>query len=377
MSEERAPLDARAGALRRTSMRPRGSNDRAARVPHDGRCAYCGRSFGSLVEWKGKGRFLGLTFDHVIPLAAGGPNTKSNSVACCTVCNGLKGGRVFDSFADARLYVLSELERRGVVLLTEATPKPCPSCHCERCGAEFVSSYSRARFCSSRCRQQSWDEQHPRIEWHGAPRSDTALRREASKRLRAKARPGESLCEREGCMNRAVWQGTSKGFCSWTCRSATFDHPEQRRSVPAYAPEQARLEFAAEPVPVPHLSSTDPGRLTPNQDFVSHSTEPPEALPQGSPARRRGQGSTRITPAPATGEPYESARVWLLGRLQVGPVSTLELRCPPWRASQNAAQRVLELRNRQHDIRTVRVGRRTWYWLHVDGLPVGCVPEEE
>lgn len=85
----------------------------------------------------------------------------------------------------------------------------------------------------------------------------------------------------------------------------------------------------------------------------------------------------RVTPAPATGEPYESARVWLLGRLQVGPVSTLELRCPPWRASQNAAQRVLELRNRQHDIRTVRVGRRTWYWLHVDGLPVGCVPEGE
>ena len=85
----------------------------------------------------------------------------------------------------------------------------------------------------------------------------------------------------------------------------------------------------------------------------------------------------RVTPAPATGEPYESARVWLLGRLQVGPVSTLELRCPPWRASQNPAQRVLELRNRQHDIRTVRVGKRTWYWLHVDGLPVGCVPEGE
>lgn len=83
----------------------------------------------------------------------------------------------------------------------------------------------------------------------------------------------------------------------------------------------------------------------------------------------------RVTPAPATGEPYESARVWLLGRLQVGPVSTLELRCPPWRASQNPAQRVLELRNRQHDIRTVRVGRRTWYWLHVDGLPVGMIPE--
>lgn len=85
----------------------------------------------------------------------------------------------------------------------------------------------------------------------------------------------------------------------------------------------------------------------------------------------------RVTPAPATGEPYESARVWLLARLQQGPVSTLELRREPWPASQNGAQRVLELRNRQHDIRTVRLSRRTWYWLHVDGLPVGCVPEGE
>jgi len=83
----------------------------------------------------------------------------------------------------------------------------------------------------------------------------------------------------------------------------------------------------------------------------------------------------RVRPAPATGEPYESARLWLLGRLQSGPVSTLELRCPPWRASQNPAQRVLELRNRQHDIRTVRLGSRTWYWLHVDGMPIGVVPE--
>jgi hypothetical protein len=83
----------------------------------------------------------------------------------------------------------------------------------------------------------------------------------------------------------------------------------------------------------------------------------------------------RVKPAPATGEPYESARLWLLGRLQSGPVSTLELRCPPWRASQNPAQRVLELRNRQHDIRTVRLADRTWYWLHVDGLPIGVVPE--
>jgi hypothetical protein len=162
--------------------------------------------------------------------------------------------------------------------------------------------------------------------------------------------------------------------CSRRCsdRAYNADHPVIRKPV------QPRLDFsAAGSVPVPHLSSTDPGRLTPNQDFVGHSTEPSRELPAGSPTRRRGQGSTGVTPAPATGEPYESARLWLLGRLQTGPVSTYELRCPPWRGSQNPAQRVLELRNRQHDIRTVRRGRFTWYWLHIEGRPVGAVPEGE
>jgi hypothetical protein len=95
------------------------------------------------------------------------------------------------------------------------------------------------------------------------------------------------------------------------------------------------------------------------------------------PERRLGGTlGPRVKPASPAGEPYEGSRKWLLERLQQGPVSTMELRCPPWSASQNPAQRVLELRNRQYDIRTVRRNARTYYHLYIDDLPVGLLPEE-
>jgi hypothetical protein len=79
-------------------------------------------------------------------------------------------------------------------------------------------------------------------------------------------------------------------------------------------------------------------------------------------------------PASVEGEPYCAARLWLLGRLQERPVSTLELRREPWPASMNPAARILELRNHQHDIRTVRRDRTTWYVLYVKGLAQGGEP---
>ena len=75
------------------------------------------------------------------------------------------------------------------------------------------------------------------------------------------------------------------------------------------------------------------------------------------------QARLDFTPAPATGEPYESARLWLLARLRQGSVCTLELRREPWPASLNPAQRVLELRNRQYQIKTERREGKTYYRL--------------
>jgi protein-arginine kinase activator protein McsA len=34
---------------------------------------------------------------------------------------------------------------------------------CEECGATFSHSRPVARFCSAKCRFDSWDKQHPRI----------------------------------------------------------------------------------------------------------------------------------------------------------------------------------------------------------------------
>ena len=47
----------------------------------------------------------------------------------------------------------------------------------------------------------------------------------------------------------------------------------------------------------------------------------------------------------------------------------LDLKVKPWPASANPGQRVLELRNRQHDIRTLRACGTNWYLLMVDGEP--------
>jgi 5-methylcytosine-specific restriction endonuclease McrA len=54
---------------------------RAAKEP--GVCFYCGAT-------ESDGRFHGLGIDHVVPLHAGGPNTRENLVACCHACNASK-----------------------------------------------------------------------------------------------------------------------------------------------------------------------------------------------------------------------------------------------------------------------------------------------
>lgn len=44
--------------------------------------------------------------DHVIPVAHGGSDSKSNLVACCTACNMTVMDRVFDNFSAKRKWIL-------------------------------------------------------------------------------------------------------------------------------------------------------------------------------------------------------------------------------------------------------------------------------
>jgi hypothetical protein len=83
-------------------------------------------------------------------------------VASCNICNAIKGSLVFESFAEARLHVLTELEKRNAITIEEASCKPISELACEHCGARFLSYHSRARFCSDTCRYEEWNEQNPR-----------------------------------------------------------------------------------------------------------------------------------------------------------------------------------------------------------------------
>lgn len=61
-----------------------GRSDRLAAVVdgQQGRCLWCGRSFGTLVR---------PTVDHLVPRLKGGPTTPANLVAACTTCNARRG----------------------------------------------------------------------------------------------------------------------------------------------------------------------------------------------------------------------------------------------------------------------------------------------
>ena len=73
------------------------------------RCQYCG--LDGLASFENS---LILTVDFLHPRARQGKKTETNLVTACRPCNVIKGRRVFDSFEDAKAYVLKrrlELQR--------------------------------------------------------------------------------------------------------------------------------------------------------------------------------------------------------------------------------------------------------------------------
>ena len=135
------------------------------KVSHDGKCSYCSRPFGSVVDYKGHSVILRLEFDHVIPVATErrGVYMSDNVTAACQICNRIKSSMIFDSFVAAKNYVLDELLRLNVVTLVEAVAKPRVERICEHCEKTFVSGQPEARFCSERCRVAEWNFRNPRV----------------------------------------------------------------------------------------------------------------------------------------------------------------------------------------------------------------------
>jgi hypothetical protein len=81
------------------------------------KCLYCMHEFGDLYYKNGRVSSLKLNWDHYIPYAYSGYNDKSNFVASCNICNGIKGSKIFETIEDARNYILYQTQRRGIEYL--------------------------------------------------------------------------------------------------------------------------------------------------------------------------------------------------------------------------------------------------------------------
>ena len=79
------------------------------------RCRYCGDDLLS-----DPGRFISASLDHFVPKThRESPTTMDGLVTCCYACNQIKGGEYFDTFEEAREFILAERRRRFVEALAE------------------------------------------------------------------------------------------------------------------------------------------------------------------------------------------------------------------------------------------------------------------
>lgn len=81
----------------------------------DNRCIYCGGKFGDYMWNNKKQEFVIFKpqYDHFVAWSFCGKTDKSNMFAACSICNGIKSNRHFDTFDEARTYILNRREDKG------------------------------------------------------------------------------------------------------------------------------------------------------------------------------------------------------------------------------------------------------------------------
>jgi 5-methylcytosine-specific restriction endonuclease McrA len=77
------------------------------------KCYWCGRSFGSKVNYNNELIELKAEFDHVIPYAYCSHNGKENFVAACQLCNHWKGAKVFQTEDEIAEYLWEKWNEAG------------------------------------------------------------------------------------------------------------------------------------------------------------------------------------------------------------------------------------------------------------------------
>lgn len=125
-----AQLEKKVSKLRRMSVatgirqRPGVDEQRAILSRQRGRCFYCGSVFGDFaVSDGGKRRRLAPNWDHVEPFCWQSNNQPWNFVAACSICNGIKGSKMFATPEDAVAYVWHRRLKKGWRSATECGPE--------------------------------------------------------------------------------------------------------------------------------------------------------------------------------------------------------------------------------------------------------------
>jgi HNH endonuclease len=81
-----------------------------------GYCFYCGQTIGEMC-WYKKPVILKAHMEHVVPFGLSGIDTDDNIVISCQVCNSIKVGKIFDSFADLLLHIQNKWAEHGEMML--------------------------------------------------------------------------------------------------------------------------------------------------------------------------------------------------------------------------------------------------------------------
>lgn len=174
------------------------------------RCLYCDVAFDGYVYFRGQFKKVKLNWDHMAPYAYSMDNKHQNFAAACQFCNSWKGGLIFKTVDEVRIYVAAkwekergegrELRERGVldavpsktemaeVLQSEmpvprlGPPEPAPvetkkpreqhrqlskpiighpdlpPKNCQRCSIEFTPTRRWQEYCGANCRRSRWFE---------------------------------------------------------------------------------------------------------------------------------------------------------------------------------------------------------------------------
>lgn len=120
----RENIEANRGVERFRKELTRDSKLIAAIRERDGNaCRYCGVT----VDWKDRRSKVGGTYDHVIPVSAGGENTFENVVVACRGCNQRKGARTPERAGMVLAGPSPRVERSTPNLAAVSDPLPVPT----------------------------------------------------------------------------------------------------------------------------------------------------------------------------------------------------------------------------------------------------------